>query len=232
MRYFLLAMSFLFMAIPVFGEEGRDGIVYYLDFDIGLEVPLSEDTIEHSGDLLLINKRKFLSLLNDNRSQLYARYRYHDTRAKIVFPGETPYFISRQGVVRNYDDFYSIDKKAFRESLREFRCCDLSEYSNTGVVYSFPQDEVTESLFEFNILSCLSWIDRETFFNMFMNKEPNIGLATDYRHSNVKAKVVFPGESRPYFVDATGIVRRSDDYYVIDPLIFDNNIELVGCPDD
>lgn len=237
MRYFLLAMSFLFMAIPVFGEEGRDGIVYYFDFDIDLSAPLSEDTIEHSGHLYLLDKRKFLSLLNDNKSQLCIKYRHHDVRAKIVFPEEFPYFISYNGIVRNADNYYSIDKKAFRESLREFLCCDLSASSNIGVVYSFQNavhavpEAVPEHFFE-GMDSCLSLIDRKTFLNMFMNKEPNIGLAVDYKHSNIKAKVVFPGRSSPYFVDATGIVRNDGNYYVIDPLIFDDNIELVGCPDD
>jgi hypothetical protein len=99
------------------------GVVHYFDFEIERYSGLRESDMEKYGCIYIITRDDFLHTIKKQTiKSLYHRY---DIRAKVVFPNEKPYFISRDGISRHGNNFYSVDKNKFEEYLKLIYCPEV-----------------------------------------------------------------------------------------------------------
>ena len=109
-------MSLITVSGATNGPNAVEGTVYYFGFEIERITGILEQEMEKNGCLYSISRQKFTSLLQEDIA-LGQKYNRRNVRAKVAFENEEPYFVSRQGVVRQGRKFFTLGKRDFVRSL-------------------------------------------------------------------------------------------------------------------
>lgn len=102
--------------------DAEKAIVYFYGFDIERITGIHEEEIEELGCLHTANsqdmKRALVTL-----DESTANYERRDIRAKIEMHGKS-YFVDREGVARQGDQYFQMDKTKFLESIEPAGPCE------------------------------------------------------------------------------------------------------------
>ncbi|MDR3324039.1 MAG: lysophospholipase [Zoogloeaceae bacterium] len=104
-------------------ETETRGIAYYFGFEIERATGIPEAQMEQYGCRYTLTRKDFLVSLTEDKTATYDQTRGRfNVRAKVMFPGEAPWFISYDGLGRQEARFFIADKQKFRASLTFVGC--------------------------------------------------------------------------------------------------------------
>jgi hypothetical protein len=213
-------------------------LVYFRSFDVELNAPLSEDGIGEMECKYTIDEDSFFGsfLSKKPNRKLSLDYEHGNTSAKIIIPGEYIifYFISRDGIVRNVDDFFVINKEIFQHSLTLVGCPHLEFFNKVlNIEFSYPKqfnlwvigsDENDVKLFNAT-LTHLSYTKTGKLTKIIFDSKISIGIndiKIESRDSGIYINNEETGNTSHISIDEYKNIKR--DTYIINYQCDDNGI--------
>lgn len=113
----------MLVATGCFADDGRPkAVIYYYGFEIERITGIHEEEIEKLGCVYSAGSDSIESALT-RADKGDARYDRRDVRAKIEMHGKS-YFVDRDGVTRQGDQYFQLDKALFVEAIELVALCE------------------------------------------------------------------------------------------------------------